>query len=278
MKDYLKLAHMEIYRFRFVLAGLMGLTLVMQLGALAVSAKEKVGMLEHMLAGTETYAFPWMSDGRISFAEARAGFFQWEDLSVLIVISVLLLYVFLIWYRDWLGRGAFIYRLLMLPASRIHLYTAKLTALMTFILCMLSWQALLLAIGRLLFNRLTPIELRASSTLTEAAKNGFLAYLMPEGILHFLYVYGIGMLAVLAVFTAILLERSYRLIGILYAGLYLAVCALAFALPIVSLGLYKPYAYFYPAEILAVELAMCVLVAVVSVWLAFRLLNRKIAV
>ena len=36
-----------------------------------------------------------------------------------------MIYVFFIWYRDWLGKYTFAYRLLMLPTTRINIYFAK---------------------------------------------------------------------------------------------------------------------------------------------------------
>ena len=38
---------------------------------------------------------------------------------------ILIIYVFFIWYRDWLGKNTFIYRLLMLPTARIQCLFGK---------------------------------------------------------------------------------------------------------------------------------------------------------
>ncbi|WP_054708016.1 hypothetical protein [Bacillus sp. JCM 19041] len=46
--------------------------------------------------------------------------------SIMLSVAVLLIYMLLIWYRDWFGKNTVIYRLLMLPANRASLYFAKL--------------------------------------------------------------------------------------------------------------------------------------------------------
>ena len=44
---------------------------------------------------------------------------------IALCVVVLIIYVFFIWYRDWLGKNTFIYRLLMLPTARIQCLFSK---------------------------------------------------------------------------------------------------------------------------------------------------------
>ena len=58
----------------------------------------------------------------------------------------LIIYVFFIWYRDWLGKNTFSYRLLMLPTARINVYLAKATTILLYVLGLVALQLLLLPI------------------------------------------------------------------------------------------------------------------------------------
>lgn len=281
MNRYLKLVHMEIHRFRYVLAGLMAITLLFQTVPMIIKLAEEVSVRkEAALSGAAAeYSTPFFPSGKLSFAWTMFNTQFWFFLPILICIAVLALYVFLIWYRDWIGRSTFIYRLLMLPTERRNIYLAKLTAILAFVFGLLAYQLLLLQVETMIFNLIVPADMREASPFADViSANQALPMLLPHNLDQFLFSYGLGVIAVLVVFTAILLERSYRLIGIFYAILYLLACVAAFILPLETLGIEAPGAYLYPEEIFAIEIAVCVLIAAVSVWLGFRLMAKKITV
>lgn len=278
MNRYLKLVHMEVHRFRFILAGLMGLTAICQIGALIWKVvgelSSRTRYKELMGIGESSY-----SPAKLSFAWVIQNTQQLFAISILLCIAALVLYVFLIWYRDWIGRDTFIYRLLMLPTARRHIYMAKLTAILMFVFGMVSFQLLLLPVEKMIFNIIVPADMREPSYLSNAISlNQTLNMLLPLHLDEFLASYGLGIVGVLAVFTAILLERSYRRLGILYAIAYLALCAAAVIFPVASLGVGDANAFLYPIEIFAIELAVIGVVLITSVWLGFRLIEKKITV
>lgn len=271
MKRYLKLVHMEIHRFRFVLAALMGITAVFQISSFVSTLLRELSLVE--LEERDPARNPF------SFALSIANSQFWSIIPILLCVAVLALYVFLIWYRDWVGRSTFIYRLLMLPTARRHIYLAKGTAILLFVFSLLSFQLLLLLIQSMLFNMIVPSEWRVDSFFAEVLRaNQALELLLPLNFEQFIYSYGLGMIAVFAIFTAILLERSYRGIGILYGIGYLAACVVVVILPLLILEMDGNYAYLYPGEMLAMESALCILLPVASLFLGFRLLSKKISV
>jgi hypothetical protein len=277
---YLKLVHMEVHRFRFILAGLMGLTAICQIGALIVLVTGELARVESQPPLDGRYIHSGISpNGKYSFAWVIFNTQAWFTIPILLSIAALVAYVFLIWYRDWVGRDTFIYRLLMLPTARRHIYLAKLTAVLLFVFGMVAFQLLLLPIENMIFNLMMPSEMREASYITDViSANRILELFLPIHFDQFLFSYGLGIIAVLSVFTAILFERSYRITGILYAILYLACCAATIILPAVVLGIDRSDAWFYPEEIFAIELALLGLVMVTSIWLGFRLLSKKITV
>ncbi|GIO16763.1 hypothetical protein J19TS2_63180 [Cohnella xylanilytica] len=273
MNRYLKLVHMEIQRFRYFLLGLMALTLVGQVLTVAIATSNEVAKFRDparfSIASADKLSFEWIV--RIS-----QGMFA---LPILISMAALLFYVFLIWYRDWLGRSTFMYRLLALPTARRNLYLSKLTAIVLFVFALLSFQIVLLAFEQLIFHWIVPADIRGESVFTDVILSNWLfEVLLPLSGSQFVSLYGFGIMAVTVLFTAILLERSYRIWGIGYAAAYVAACGFAVYATPFALGVNQLGSYFYQWEIFAIEAAVCFLVTAVSVALGFRLLNKRISV
>ncbi|RED66307.1 hypothetical protein [Cohnella lupini] len=272
MSHYLKLVHMEIHRFRYPLAAMMGLTLVWQMVTLIIHVNGKLdraadALIHNLLVNGAALE-------RFSFADMIPGMLY--SLPILACIAALSVYVFLIWYRDWYGRVSFIYRLLMLPASRKHVYLAKLTAIVLLVLGMLSFQLLLLPVEQWVFKLIVPAEHFEASTFGDVVSaNLVLDVLLPRNFDRFALSYLLGIAAVIVIFTAILLERSYRLAGILYAVGYASICTFVF---LYTMYLMWTGSYLYPEEIIAIEFAIGILITAVSIWLGFRLLKKKITV
>ncbi|MGM0885112.1 MAG: hypothetical protein ACQEXQ_29225 [Bacillota bacterium] len=277
MNHYLKLFHMEVHRFRWMLAILMGITAVCQISALIWTLTKELSRRIEQLPQDLGNSFQAPAPEQLTFEWAMFNTQQWFFLPILICISVLGLYVFFIWYRDWIGRHTFIYRLLVLPTARRNLYLAKISAFLLFVFGFVSFQLVLLPIHNVIFKLIVPADQRADSHIVDAiSRNEALVELIPRQFEQFLYYYGIGTIAVLAIFTAILLERSYRRLGILYGVLYLSGCALAVMFPAILFDSRHPY--LYPNELYAVQLIMFVLVLCISVWLGIKLLAKKITV
>lgn len=276
MSDFFKLTHLEVRRFRYILAGLMVLTAIVQLGALVWTVSKELSWRETFLLRPENAGFVFP---KLTFAWAVGDSEFWFVVSIMASITVLVLYVFFIWYRDWFGRHTFVYRLLMLPTQRRNIYLAKLTAIMLFVFAMLSFQVILLLIENQVFKWIVPSEQYGISRFADAVSaNPALDLLLTHRLDQFAFQYAAGIWTVLVLFASILLERSYRRIGILYGILYAAGCAAAVIVPLASLGIDDPGAYLYPGEIVAIVGAIAAILLILSVWLGLRLLKRKISV
>ncbi|WP_239616639.1 hypothetical protein [Cohnella mopanensis] len=272
MNRYLKLVHMEVHRFRYILAGLMGITLIVQFTALIWYLNDEIALNEKAM---QKYGF---AESNMSFAQTIASTQFWFAIPIFLSISVLCLYAFLIWYRDWFGRNTFVYRLLMLPTARSHIYLAKLTAILLFVFSLISFQLLLLPIEHLIFKLIVPADLIKPSYFMDAVSvNQIFEMLLPSHLDQFVFSYGLGAMALVVVFTAILLERSYRVIGIVYGVLYVLVCMLALSFPIFA-GIDNSESYLYPEEVWGIELMIWAVIVTVSLWLSFRLITKKVTV
>jgi len=279
---FVRLLNFEIRRFRWMLVGLMAITAVIQIGSLVTTLLTKLeSRRQDRLSwnhGAQQDTEPqWTPFSFVDLVEQELLMeFAWP---ILIGVAVIGIYIFFIWYREWFGKDTFVYRLLMLPQPRFHIYLAKGCAIVLFTFSLVAFQIVLIPLERWLFHLIVPEEMRLPSDFSAAVRaHPAWEMLLPEAADQFVFSYGVGIISVMAAFTAILLERSFSGIGIVYGIGYAAVCAAAMLLPVGVLEMQNPDAWLYPGEILAVELTACAVVALVSLGFGYWLLNRKITV
>lgn len=275
MKALLKLIHFEVRRFRWFLFGLMALTALVQIAATVIFA------LDERTARLSLYGqdLKPMRDP-MSVYHLMTRHQEIYALPVMICIVSLLIYAFVIWYRDWLGRGTFIYRLLMLPQPRAYLYLAKLAAMLLFIFSLLSLQLALLLVIEGIFSAIMPAEFRLEARFADlVAGNELIAFLLPISPKVFLQYYGMGIVLLLAAFTASLLERSRRPAGIVLALAYAAaMLVIPFGVILAgATGLYESLG-LYIHEIIWIAVGVWLAGGAIAAWLGIRALNRNVSV
>ncbi len=282
MKNYLRLVHMEVHRFRYNLLALMLLTAIIQFVTLLITTLNQVAQRlspDWLASDTNFNSYGYNLQGdRISFAAIMNYADQPYSISILLCITALLIYVGWIWYRDWFGQRTFIYRLLMLPSARMQLYWAKLTAILLFVFSLVSFQWILLLLQNQLFKVIVPAELYADSRYSDVIwANEILRMLLPSNFDEFMIKYGAGAIGVIMIFTAILIERSSGRLGILFG---LGYAALSGGVLFSAMVIYIDHSisFLYPNEILAIGIVLLGLIGVGSVWLSSRLLTKKISV
>lgn len=275
MKSYLKLVHFEISRFFKLYLILIGLTIVCQfIGAINV-AKGYMSLVDQVMFEQQLSVSQFIEDyGAFSFQWiVNSG---WFWMSVYICIAMLMIYVFFIWYRDWFGKNSFIYRLFMLPTARMNIYFAKLTAIMLLVLGLSALQLVLVLIEIQIGNRIVPADFRKDFPLHEIQRIDLFSLMYPNTLVEFFMMYGFGLIFVAVVFTAILIERSYRLKGIFFAVMYGMLSIGVFYVPFFLNGFYTRY--FYPLEFLLMGLVTSFIVFGSAIWIANHLLKHKIRV
>jgi len=278
---FVRLLNFEIRRFRWMLVGLMAITAALQIGSLVTTLLTKLESRRQNLlswnGAQQDFESKWPPFSFVNLVEQELLMeFAWP---ILIGVAVIGIYIFFIWYREWFGKDTFVYRLLMLPQPRFHIYLAKGCAIVLFTFSLVAFQIVLIPLERWLFHLIVPEEMRLPSDFSAAVRaHPAWEILLPEAADQFVFSYGVGIISVMAAFTAILLERSFRGIGIVYGIGYAVVCAAAMVLPMEVLDMRNPDARLYPGEVLAVELTACAVVALVSLGLGYWLINRKITV
>lgn len=277
MNRFLKLAHYEWFRFRKIYWSLLLLIGVAQFAGVFFHAQNYKSQLNEAMVKRSISVDEFVQNsGNIGFLKFMHS--AWFQFPILLCIAVLLLYVFLIWYRDWFSRNPFIYRLLMLPASRNNVYVAKAVVMLFLVWGLVAFQLILLPLEKMALNAQVPAAARdIMSVMSAAGHHAFLSIVLPTSFLEFIVYYGMGIMGVLVVFTAILLERSYRWKGFIAGVVYCGVAGFVFLLPLVISELMLPR-YLYANEIIGIEAVAALVVIGFSSWFSFVLLKRKINV
>ncbi|MFC0015573.1 MULTISPECIES: hypothetical protein [Allobacillus] len=277
MKNFFKLLNFELNRVMKLLIILMGFTFIVQLVGVFVSKNNYLTQVEMLQ----------QNDGSsVSQVLQTIGYFSFDRVvnslffigPIMICVAAILFYVFLIWYRDWFGKNTFVYRLLMLPTERINLFFAKLTTIVLATLSLVGFQLIAIQIEMLVMRWTVPGEYVMEVTLRQLIEfNKILLLIVPNQFELFMSFYGAGILTVVILFTAILLERSYRLKGALIGGTFVVVANLLVILPLI-LNETIFHSFLYNGEVLLIILALGVIVLAGSIWLSKRLLDKKIRV
>lgn len=276
MKNYLKLVNFEVNRFFKIYVVLVILTAASQcIGSIVVARRYMKDATLHMnqnMMSMNEFATRY---GKMSFVQVVQS--DWFVLPIMFCIAALMIYVFFIWYRDWIGKNTFAYRLLTLPIERITIYFAKLKAMMLFVLGLLAIQIVLILIEKQIVQMVVPNDLYSDFPMQLILHQNMLSILYPASLTEFVVLYGIGLTLVSVIYTGILLERSYRWKGIIFAVLYGAVAFFVFSAPIL-VNSFLWIDYFYQIEILWMMLGLTVVIFVSSIWTAHYLLKYKIKV
>jgi hypothetical protein len=278
MNRYLKLVNFEVNRFVKVYIALLGITVISQFIAVLTKSKGYVKdanqlMIEQSMTISE-YTGQY---GKLLFSDIMNTL--WFIAPIAISAAALIFYIFLIWYRDWFGKNTFIYRLLMLPTSRLNIISAKATAILLMVFGLVALQIVLLPLENYLFQMLVPVDLRDVLPIKNLiSSNQILIFIIPNTFIQFLLYYGLGMMILFILFTGILFERSYRLKGVVFAILYfIASMAIFLTPPFLSENSSNSLS-LYPAELLAAQVTLGIIISALSLWVSNFLINKRVTV
>ncbi|WP_409296728.1 hypothetical protein V1498_02430 [Peribacillus sp. SCS-26] len=274
---FLKLLNFEISRFIKIYVSLLVLTVVVQFAGVLILSNKIVNNAEKIMKEEMISLQQYLQNyGKTNFSSIMESL--WFLAPIMISAAALLLYLFLIWYREWTGKNTFIYRLLMLPASRMNIYFTKALTILLMVLGLVALQLAILPLEISFFKAIVPADYRVNLDMkTLIYSNPATMILIPPTFMQFLLHYGGGIMAVFVLFTAILLERSFRIKGIILGVIY---CAGALALIVLPLfyAVMKGEMLLYPSELLLLEVLLGLIVCGISIWMSARLLNKRVSV
>ena len=239
MNSYFKLVNFEMNRFFKLYMVLIAIIIIGQIGGILYISWDYMNNANELMIKEKLSAAKFVE----MYGPYSMEYFIYAApfiLPIMLSICGLWIYVFFIWYRDWFGKGKFAYRLLMLPIRRSHIYFAKLTMIVLCTLGLVALQVLLLVIEVKLLDVMIDDAFLKDVSFYELFSVDVLAWLYPRSILEFFVIYGLGIIVVAIVFMGILLERSYRLKGIVMAIVYVVVALIIFIAPMLLTQLSHP--------------------------------------
>ncbi|MCM3169661.1 hypothetical protein [Peribacillus frigoritolerans] len=275
MMRYIKLVNFEINRFSKIYLSLLLITLVSQFAGVIIVTKSLLNDARDIMKEERLSEAAYITNyGGIDFSHIAHTLLFVGPIALSAV--ALIFYIFLIWYRDWFGKNTFIYRLLMLPTSRLSIYLSKATAIFLMVLGLIAFQIIILPMENALFNSNVPEALlHEISTYGITKLIPILSLIIPSTFTQFLLSYGIGLMIMSILFTAIMFERSFRIKGIIMGLLYCGIAAVLFLAPVLmEIGNF----YFYPNELFGLMLAIGIILTGLSVWLGAWLLKNRVTV
>lgn len=262
MKNYLKLVDFEMKRFWKMYAVLIGITMIVECLLLAYIINGIVLDVNGEI----------QEDIVISFAQVTSRSFLFF-VPISLCVTVLFIYVFFTWYREWFGKNTFAVQLLMLPFNRLTVFFAKLSSLLIFIFMSISVQIMIFPILLGIYKALLPAGVtEGTNVIAWLGSNSILVTLIPGNIADFIVSYGIGITAVVVIFTIIMIERSFRLKGIGMAILYGAICIVLLRMS----SFISSVVPLYKNEVLMIDITTWAAILILSLGISHYLINKKI--
>ncbi|WP_407268466.1 hypothetical protein [Radiobacillus sp. PE A8.2] len=277
MKNYLKLVNFEVNRVVKLFVVLLGITFVVQIAGVILQARKYLNAANQQIYQEMVTQAEFIEmTGQLSFL--HVGRSLWFLGPIAICVAGVGFYIFLIWYRDWVGKNTFIYRLLMLPTTRLNVFYAKMTTILVMTFGLVAFQLIFLPIEMMILKGMVPSEFLKEMGFIEVVNSvPRLSMIIPNNLLQLILSYGAGLLVVSILFTGILLERSFKWKGIFAAILFGSAAVFVFISPFL-LQDFVLDGFFYPIELFVIEIVLALVLLAASVWLSGFLLKKKITV
>ncbi|MGL5754258.1 MAG: hypothetical protein ACRCYC_02935 [Paraclostridium sp.] len=193
--------------------------------------------------------------------------------SLLLGICVLmcLIYSLIIWYRDYYSKSKTIYTLLSLPQPRFNIYLSKLITIVVMIYGLIVFQFLFwyidLNIVKIMADISSPSFTNIYTNMMQLERE---LNIVSPYIIEFLMIDVVGViLAVVVVFTCVLLERAFRKIGILLGITYVLLSLIGY---ICIIGVNSTNF----RTLLISHIIYYIVLFTLSIFISYRLINKRI--
>lgn len=269
MSNILTLYNMEfkrIYKLYFALIG------VLFLGNMGISA---FTLYFNINNAVEQYKLPFNLDiiRNSKYIKHISLFSRNEILRFTLIIFVFavllcLIYALVIWYRDYFAKSKTICTLLTLPQQRFNIYISKLIMITVMIYGLTVSQCLFwildLNIAKVVLNINNPNYSNLFDVFNHLGNPIISMY-----FLDFLIINTIGViLAIVVIFTGVLIERSYKKIGVVLGIAYIVISIIAYIMIVLRVG--------YTDTRVIYNFIYYILLFTISLIISYRLINKRI--
>lgn len=228
MRKIMTLVNIEINRIFKFLVGILGLyTVVQTIFTIVLINSAKSSLIEN--AKQSQLTLEQFIDS-IKFPPYNISHFiqnQYSMIGGAVVCILILIYGFIIWYREWFGNNRVIYTLLILPINRMKIYISKFVTMLLLIFSMLSTFIITQAINyNLTINMLPYYNKLDIGCISDIYDNKFLSFIPINTLDLVIYVSEIFVVIAL-IFLFVHLEISYKIkgavLGIILSVVYVGI-------------------------------------------------------
>lgn len=274
MNKLVKMIDVEIKRVWKVFAVLIGLISAVQIIFTLYSTVREMNMIDLAGLTLEEYG---KYNHKLDFL--RLYYDKTGAFLMMLFASVMLIYIIFIWYREWFGKNSTIYRLLMLPTKRIYIYLSKLITVIAVFLSGVVAQLVTVVVCYISYVMIVPIEVRATKTLFQAIlEDPLLHLLFPNNLTVLLFIYSVGILSIMIIFTGILFERSYGIKGIIIGMMYSVLSIVIAFAPLHLINILNLTLWIYEPLTPIVTICTIIITILSTGWMGNYLLNYKVTV
>ena len=272
MSNILTLYNMEFKRIYKLYFALIGIMFISNIGSVVLNLYNLANDVSFILKVPMSIENLRTSEGIKQINAGTVGLLFYHTLIILGVATLMcLLYSLVIWYRDYYSKSKTMCTLLTLPQQRFNIYLAKLITILVMIYGVISAQFLFWYIDfniiKIVANIKTPnftnvlYILRSHTDGIPIASPYYIDFIM-------INIVGV-ILAVVVIFTGILIERSYKKIGIVLGVIYIILSIVIFIyISVTNSG--------FSDKLLILSIIYYISLFVISLVLSYRLIKKKI--
>lgn len=198
----------------------------------------------------------------------------YESTTLLLGLAVLicLVYALIIWYRDFVGKNKTGYTLFMLPNNKFNIYIAKAITIVVMIFGVMLMQMLFWGVDILILKIVTNIPIQEIFNVAKHSTGEFGRFTLIQLYqIDFIMINIIGViLAVLVIFTAVMIQKSFKIktVGIALGIIYVFASINIFG----RIGIQNQFS----DKLLIGHVIYFIGLFIVSVGLSYTLLNKKV--
>lgn len=274
MKKFTGLFLFEINRIKKAYFLLVGAVILLQVASVVLASNNYMSIFRNYQKETMGNTYEFLENrGKFDFFQVQSHVLF--EFSIVLGVLALLVYAFVIWYRDWIGKNNLSYRLLAIPGSRMSVFYAKIACILLLMGGLLAMQVIMLYVGEILTGLIIPSEMfEATQFMGYTSKGEAVSYVLPTRILDFVLHYTVGITVLVIAKLTIILQLSYKWKG-LASGIALA-GVLIFML--ITFFMSDLVLYIFPLETLVLMIAFCVLGTGAALVAIHYLMKNKISV
>ena len=194
------------------------------------------------------------------------------NIALVITVLICLIYAAIIWYRDYFLNSKTIYTLLSLPQPRFNIYISKLLVSISMIYGVIASQLLFWYIDLNIVKIISGIKFVDFTNVYKMLQKANCLNLVSPYMLDFLMIDLFGViLAIIVIFTGVLIERSIKKVGVILGTLYV---------------LFSIFGYFFIASVyisfwdclIFKHVIYYILLFIISIFISYHLINKKVYV